>query len=310
MFRSAVVTGGAGFIGSHLCRRLVEIGVEHVTAIDNFRSGTRSRVDHRVHLLKRDIAELSLGQWADIVDGSSVVFHLAAEKHNSSLLTPERLLTTNVLATERLIRAVSTARVGRLVFTSSLYAYGHKGPAAMVESNCCHPDTLYGVSKLSGESIIAITLRESQTSWNIGRLFFIFGPNQYAKGGYRSVINHNFERLLAGQLPTINGDGRQALDYVYIDDCIDALILLASSPTDRCVTNVASGKPISIIDLVEKMKSFFGDSIQNQFIERDSTHNTARWGDSAMAYKQFGWKASTPIEQGLEKTLEFLRSST
>jgi UDP-glucose 4-epimerase len=304
-----LVTGGAGFIGSHLCNALVREGENFVVSIDNLRSGDWGRVDDGVKRVECDIAELGIDDWVRLLDGVDFVYHLAAEKYNSSKSTPEKLIFSNVLATERLARAASFVEVKRVVFTSSLYAYGSVGPDAMKEEDECSPDTLYGASKLMGEGILRSVSRQTGISWNVARLFFVYGPKQFAHGGYKSVVISNFERLKMGMAPIIRGDGLQALDYVYIDDCVAGLRAMANSAVDMQVTNIASGTPISINHLTEKMIEISESGKDPIREDPDWTKGTSRWGSTANALSRFDFKCSTPIFEGLKNTLDWMRSN-
>ena len=154
MYEKVIVTGAGGFIGSHLCQRLLNLGVRSVVGIDNLRCGNWERVPKEVIRVERDIADNSFEEWLEIFNGSDALFHLAAEKYNSSKSTPEKLIDSNVTATERMFRAAGKADIKRAVFTSSLYAYGSMGPEIMSEANTPTPTTLYGASKLMGEGIL------------------------------------------------------------------------------------------------------------------------------------------------------------
>ena len=309
MWQRVVVTGAAGFIGGHLCHRLIESGVSSVVGIDSLRSGDWGRVPLGVERLQHDIAEVSVEEWRTIVRGSDVVFHLAAEKYNSSKSTPNRLLSANVLGTEHLFRATALERVPRVVFTSSLYAYGSMGPETMSESDRAEPQTLYGASKLMGENILRSLDREIGLSWNVARLFFIYGPHQYAEGGYKSVILSNFERLLDNEAPVIKGDGEQSLDYVYVNDCVEALVELARSPIDKMIVNVASGNPVSVRELTSVMQEIAGSHRIAVESPPDWTAGSRRAGDPAAIQEHFRWKSTTPMREGLTRVFEWMQAS-
>lgn len=300
MFQKVVITGVAGFIGSHLAHFLANQGAGEIIGIDSGRSGDWSRVPENINRNTNDLSDLSLIDLSKILKNVDVLFHLAAEKYNSSKSSPERLLMSNVIATERLFRAASLSHVRRTVFTSSLYAYGSAGPKIMKESDVSLPNTLYGATKLMGEHILRSVDKEIEFSWNAARLFFVYGPNQFANGGYKSVVVSNFERLLRNDSPVIRGDGLQSLDYVYIDDCIDALVRLATSKNERHLVNVASGNPISINQLTSKMMRVAQVKKVPVIETSDWTHGSIRFGDSTKMLESFGWKASTTIDEGLD----------
>ena len=299
-----VVTGAAGFIGSHLCRRVKQtIGAE-IVAVDSLRSGDWMRTPSGLVQLQRDIANIDFSEWTEVLGGVDVLFHLAAEKYNSSKSSPEQLLRTNVLATERLFRAAALSNVKRVVFTSSLYAYGSMGPRKMLETDLPRPHTLYGASKVMGEHLLHSIDKEYGLSWNVARLFFIYGSGQFAEGGYKSVIVKNFERIARGESPVIFGDGKQSLDYVHIDDCIDALLELAYSPQSRKMLNVASGRGISVLSLTKKMLRIANSDLNISFGPSDWTAGSRRVGDPGLIERSVGWRAKKSLDSGLREVYD------
>jgi|694.fasta_scaffold22446_5 UDP-glucose 4-epimerase len=304
-----LVTGAAGFIGSHLCIRLLHNPDAHVIGIDSLRSGSWSRTPSELIRVERDLREFSVSDWLTILEGVDVVYHLAAEKYNSSRSTPEKVLTTNILATERLFRASALAGVKRVVFTSSLYAYGSMGPKTMRETDLPQPTTLYGASKLMGENLLRSIDSELGLSWNVARLFFIYGPNQFAEGGYKSVIAKNFERIIDGNSPIVLGDGTQSLDYVYIRDCVDALMALQMSETDRMILNVSSGRATSILTLTKQMLEVAGSHLSVSHGEADWTAKTRRVGNAHLAEQRLGWRAHWKLKEGLEDVYHWMLKS-
>src|SRR5206468_12328995 len=139
-------------IGSHLTARLVEQGWA-VRGLDNERSGDWGRLKVPVERVARDLASLTDDELTSLCDGAGALFHLAAEKHNSSKTTPQRTIEVNVLATQRLFDAAVRSGMPKVVFTSSLYAYGARGPDSMVETDLPAPTTVYGASKVAGEHL-------------------------------------------------------------------------------------------------------------------------------------------------------------
>lgn len=295
-----VVTGGAGFIGSALANRLAE--KNQVTAIDNLSSGNWSRCSAGVQKYEMDLVSASQEQINEVFSGVDFVFHLAAVKLNSPNTTSIDIFKSNVDVSLKVFQAASFNNARKLVFSSSLYAYGHQGPDSMEEDQPTFPRTFYGISKLVGENLLEVNSKETGLKFVNARLFFVYGPGQYADGGYKSVITKTFE-LKSRFLPAeIYGSGQQVLDYIYIDDCVAALIDLMGSPFQGTV-NVSTGIGTSISSLIEKINSRFGNS-DITYLPADSTEGTSRVGSPRKLSDLLGWSPNTSIDQGLTSIWE------
>jgi nucleoside-diphosphate-sugar epimerase len=302
----ALVTGAAGFIGCRLVDALHAVGVD-VIGIDDERSGDWSRVDAGCTRIRRDLCDLSSRELEGLCRDVDVVYHLAAEKHNQAKDRPQEIIDVNVSATYRLFEAAARASRPKVVFTSSLYAYGSMGPDPMRESDIALPRTVYGVSKLAGEHLLRVLEDEHALQWTIARLFFVYGPRQFAGGGYKSVIVSNFERILHGERPTVYGDGEQVLDYVYIDDAISALVAMAPNGHHGKTMNVASGRGLSVNELTTAMLTVSGSSLTPTPRPADWTAGSSRVGDPTLAARELDWKSDTPIEIGLQRCWDWTR---
>lgn len=307
--RRALVTGAAGFIGCHLVEALHEQGCA-VIGVDDERSGDWHRLQAPCTQVRRDLADLDPSELTELCSDVDVVFHLAAEKHNSAKATPQRIIDVNISATRRLFDAAATSHRAKVVFASSLYAYGSMGPDRMRESDLPTPKTVYGVSKLAGEHLLRVASDDHGLPWSVARLFFVYGPRQYAEGGYKSVIVSNFERLARGEAPTVYGDGEQSLDYVYVDDVVAALVSMADAGHDGKTLNIASGRPMSVNALTEAMLRVSGSGLAARMCAPDWTGGSSRVGDPAAAARELGWKADTPIEVGLQRCWDWLKGAT
>jgi UDP-glucose 4-epimerase len=303
--RHAVVTGAAGFIGSHLTHALLAEGAR-VVGVDDERAGDWSRVDAACERVRRDLSAMTVAELVDALAGADTCFHLAAEKYNSSRATPQRVIDVNISATQRLLEAAALAGVGKVVFTSSLYAYGSLGPSPMRETDVPAPITVYGASKVAGEHLLRVAEREHGLRWTVARLFFVYGPRQLAGGGYKSVIVSNFERMRAGEAPTVYGDGRQALDYVYVDDVVDALSKMTAPAHDGATLNVGSGNAVAVRDLVEQMVQVAGSTARPVTCPADWTAGTCRVADVSLAASSLGWRATTTLADGLARVWDWM----
>ena len=302
------VTGGLGFIGSFLVERLLDLDVQKIIIIDSqkySRDYSRFIKNKKITIHKISLNDLNIKQLVEILNGSEFLFHLAAEKYNQSKQEPLTLLNTNVIGTTALMQASVSVGIKKVVFSSSLYAYGRRTMPAMVETEKSNPTTIYGISKLAGEHILS-HFRKHGLEYNALRYFFVYGPRQYLGLGYKSVIIKNFQRMLSGKSPIINGDGFQALDYSFISDIIDGTISAMTLDIHSEVINLGSGKAITINDLTNKMKivaEYTGETIHT---DSDETFGTIRVCDNKKAMKLLSFKPKIDIEEGLKITYDWL----
>ena len=309
--RHALVTGGAGFIGSHLVDALLARGARRVTIVDSMRfanqhhaESPRERVEVIKHALGLDPFERLAPALADV----DVLFHLAAEKHNQSLPTPQQLLASNVTGTYALFDAAARAGCKKIVFSSSLYAYGRVAGAPLIETELSPPWSLYGISKLTGEHLAGHVRREHGVRAVSLRYFFTYGTRQFPGTGYKSVIVSNFERLRRGEAPVILGDGEQALDYIYVDDVVDATIRAMELPIDGEVLNIGSGDATTINALTRAMIDVAGTKATPVYGPADWTAGSARVGDTTKARRLLGWQPTVSLHEGLRRTFEWVKS--
>jgi UDP-glucose 4-epimerase len=296
-----VVTGGAGFIGAALANDL-SIG-NQVIVIDDFSSGNHERLLPSIKVLTMDLATASLPDLISALDGVEYVCHLAAVKLHNIDNTTDRVIAANITGFQNLLLAADAAGVKRVLFTSSLYAYGSMGPQILTETDLPAPKNVYGASKLIGEEMLKIASEKYSYSAVSARLFFVYGPRQYSDGGYKSVIVNSCERLLAGSPALICGDGRQALDYIYIDDCVSALKELLFNSMSG-VYNVSNSEAVSV-ERVVKVLTSFSDFSEIQFIEPDWTAGSFRFGSNKKLVSESGWRPKVSLEEGLRRTWDY-----
>lgn len=306
--KDALVTGAAGFIGCHLVEALHEAGYD-VVGVDDERSGDWSRVHPSCTQVRRDLGGFEPEELTELCGGVDVVFHLAAEKHNSAKATPQKIIDVNISATRSLFEAAARTRRPKVVLASSLYAYGSMGPEPMRETDLPTPATMYGISKLAGEHMLRVPYVGERLRWSVARLFFVYGPRQYAEGGYKSVIVSNFERLARGEAPTVFGDGEQSLDYVYIGDAVAALIAMCAAEHDGKTLNISSGRGTTVNVLTAAMLTASGSQLAPKMCPPDWTAGSRRVGDATTAARELGWRADTPIDVGLQQCWEWSRGS-
>ena len=294
------ISGGAGFIGATLANELHVRGHNEIRLFDNLSTGDWSRLNYEADKTLFDISIAKVEDLVDALSGTEVLFHLSAVKLHNEKNSFDELIMHNIIGTQKLLEAAGKAGVKKVVFTSSLYAYGMLEMELFTEDLMPFPSTVYGASKLFGEGLVSIAAQKYGFEYSIARLFFIYGEKQYSEGGYKSVIINNFERLKSGLPAVINGDGGQILDYLHVNDCVSALISLSEKTTNG-IYNVSSAQPISIEKLTQKMLQIAGQS-ELRYAEPDWTQGTRRVGSNKKIQNLTGWTPKITLEEGLSRT--------
>ncbi|MCW5893237.1 MAG: NAD-dependent epimerase/dehydratase family protein [bacterium] len=308
---TVLVTGGCGFIGSHLVRRLLAEG-SRVVVLDSLRYGDAANLGadaDRIRLVRATLGHAPRAVLEDACRGADLLVHLAAEKHNQSRDDPDAVLTANVLGTRLLFECAAAAGVRKTVFASSLYAYGRLTGPPMDEAEVPLPATIYGISKLCGERLLAHYASPDGMHGDVLRYFFVYGPRQFAGMGYKSVILRNFERLARGEAPRIFGDGRQALDYVYVDDVVAATLRALCAPTSGALLNVASGVAVRVAELTAAMCTAAGSALAPVHEPPDWTAGSCRAGTNARIRAALDWTPRVPLAEGLARTWAWMREA-
>jgi UDP-glucose 4-epimerase len=305
-----LVTGGAGFIGSHVVDALVERGDE-VTVLDDISTGRRDNLEQALatgaELVDGDIRDA--GAVAELCERArpEAIFHLAAQIDvRKSVADPALDARVNVEGTVNVLRAAHASGVPRVVNTSSGGAiYGEAQTIPAPEDHPVAPEAPYGLSKFCAENYCELFSRLHGLSTVSLRYGNVYGPRQDPLGE-AGVIAIFCGKLLAGERPTIFGDGRQTRDYVYVGDVVAANLLAAESDAGGPF-NVGVGVEVSVLDLVEGLRSHAADGF-------DPEHAPERPGeverialDCSRAREELGWEASVGLEDGLERTLASLQ---
>jgi len=303
------VTGGCGFIGGHLVDALIEAGVASVIVLDSLKYAAPPVAQPRVAVHQHNLGRDSVADLAHHLEGVDFLFHLAAEKHNQSLSSPEDVVLSNILGTQGLYAAAARAGVKKVVFSSSLYAHGRLRGESMLETDVPAPKTLYGISKLTGEHLGAYLTATTGIPAVALRYYFAYGPRQYPGLGYKSVIVANFERLLRGEAPLIHGDGYQSLDYVYVGDVAAATMMAMEKAPAGELYNVGSGVATNIVELTKAMIAVSGSSLAPIYDAADWTAGSRRVGDNDKICG-LGWSPKTSLHDGLSRTWTWLKNRT
>jgi len=306
----ALVTGGAGFIGSNLVDALLDRGDE-VTVVDDLSTGRRENLVRALasgaELLELDIRDAGALAGAFERARPEVVFHLAAQIDvRRSVAETAFDARVNVEGTINVLEAARDARVRRFVNTSTggaIYGEGRILPAP--EDHPTAPEAPYGQSKFAAEGYSELYGRLHGLSTVSLRYGNVFGPRQDPLGE-AGVVAIFCGRLLAGERPTVFGDGRQTRDYVYISDVVESNLVAAEAEV-RGPINSGRGEPVSVLDLVDALGRLAGRDLEPEFAPRRPGEVQDIHLDVGRARAELGWEARLGLEEGLERTLASLR---
>lgn len=305
-----LVTGGAGFIGSNLCEKLLEQG-HKVRVLDNLATGKTENLEEfidSIEFIKGDIRDVPAVEKA--VHGVEYIIHLAAlGSVPRSIEDPATTHDVNATGTLNVLNAARKAGVRRVVCASSSSVYGDTPVLPKHEEMIPNPLSPYAVSKLTGEHYCKVFYRVYGLETVAMRYFNVYGKKQDPNSQYAAVIPRFVSALLNGEAPTIYGDGEQTRDFTFVDDCNQANIKACFA--NGCAGmhfNVGFGGRVSINDLFRKIKSGLGRSI-------DAVHLASRKGDVrdsmaaiSKAKELFGFNPEYDIDSGIEKTLNWYKS--
>ncbi len=305
----ALVTGGAGFIGSHIARKLLESG-HSVRVLDNFSTGKMENIDDlkdRIEIVRGDIRDIDMVKNA--IKNIDYVFHQAAfVSVPRSLKDPGETAEVNVKGTLNILVCARDSDVKRLVSASSSSVYGDSPALPKKESMPPNPISPYALSKLEAEEWCGLFGKLYGLETVSLRYFNVFGPNQNPNSEYAAVIPKFIKSVLSNKPPTIYGDGTQTRDFTYVKDVIDAnLLALKGKPG---VYNIGSGKKISINMLLDMINRIAGKSLEPVYAEPrpgDIEHSLA---DISLARKGLGYNPGSDLEQGLRETMRWSSEGT
>jgi UDP-glucose 4-epimerase len=297
-----LVTGGAGFVGSHLCWQLADQGYR-VRVLDNLRRANLPAVqplidDGRVELLDGDIRYR--GVVDDAVAGAEIVVHLAATSINRSQAAPAESVDVDVVGSENVFAAAVTAGARRVVFASSASVYGPPQALPMTEDDPLRPQTPYCLGKLAGEHLLQYYGRAGGLEWNILRFFNVYGPGQHTDAYYTGVASIFLGRLLNAEPPIVDGTGEQTMDMVHVRDVARAIVCAMESPTSGHICNIGTATQTSVAELARLLIEAVGLDIEPEFRSRPVLV-TRREADIRRAAEHLGWKPEIDVREGLQE---------
>jgi UDP-glucuronate 4-epimerase len=308
---TVLVTGAAGFIGSHLSERLLRdrVAVRGVDRVSDYYDPALKRAnlavlegDEHFEFVQGDLTELDLHS---LLDGVDVIYHLAAQPGVRASWGSEFqiYLQDNVLATQRLLEAARPLSLQRFVFASSSSVYGDAGRFPTPESAEPAPVSPYGVTKLAGEHLCRLYSRGFGVRTVMLRYFTIFGPRQRPDMAFNRFI----AATLAGKPIEVFGDGHQERDFTYVADAVEATVAAAESGKAGEVYNVAGGNSATVADVIDALGHLLGVEPAVDYGPAVVGDARKTGADTTKAREQLGYKPSTSLEEGLRQQLEAQR---
>lgn len=309
--KRVLVTGGAGFVGSHIIDRLIDEGCAEIVAIDNLVRGRRENLAEAlarfpVRLVEGDIRDRALMD--ELVAAKDLVFHQAALRITHCAEDPRAAFEVMAGASFDLLEACVRHRVGKVVAASSASVYGMAEHFPTDENHHAYDNrTFYGAAKLFLEGMLRSFHEMAGLNYVALRYFNVYGPRMDIHGKYTEVLVRWMDRLRAGQPPLIFGDGKQTMDFIDVRDIARANILAAKATASDQVFNIAMGRETSLLDLAHALAGVMGrGDIAPEFgPERQVNPVPRRLADVSAATRSLGFSATIPLEQGLADLVEW-----
>jgi len=304
-----LVTGGAGFIGSNVVRALLDRG-DDVRVLDNFSTGNRANLAEIAGDLQLVEGELrSYERVHNAVRGVEVVFHLGAlGSVPRSVQDPLTSSAVNVEGTLNVLLAARDESVRRVVFASSSSIYGNQDELPLRETMAPDPISPYGVAKLAAERY-CVSFSRVYPSFEtvVLRYFNVFGPRQDPRSQYAAVVPLFLTAIAAGEPVTIFDDGEQSRDFTYVDNVVAANLLAADAKgASGQIFNISAGAPSSVNELAEAIGHLLGKDVERRYLPPRPGDLRNSWADVSKARDVLGYETSVSLEDGLQRTADFL----
>ena len=303
--KKVLVTGGAGFIGSHLVDFLLEKNYD-VAVIDNLSAGKKEFVDSRVKFYEKNILED-----IDFIfkkEKPEIVIHAAAQVMlRESIKNPIYDAKINILGTINILEACKKNRVKKIIYTSTGGArVGEPEYLPVDEKHPINPSSPYGISKHTAEHYIQIY---SQLDWLESLIFCfgnVYGPRDNSKTG--RVISSFIEKMINRESPTIFGDGNQTRDFIYVKDLAEFIINSFEKKSEHRLFHLANGVQVSINEIFYKLKKILNFSEKVNYTQAVKGEVRDMVLDTSLAQKELGWKSKTSLEKGLKETVKYFKN--
>ena len=311
-----LITGGAGFIGSNIANRLIDLG-HSITIIDNESTGLKSNVPPKARYYKGSINshdDLKL----IFKNNFDAVLHIAGQVSIiNSFTDPIKDLHTNTQGTLNILSMCIKHKISRFIYASSMTLYDNNINPPFNEKTNCSPSSYYGITKLAAESYVHATSNRSDLDFIFNvtsfRMFNVYGPNQSLDNPYQGVLGIFIGNVLRNEPITIFGDGNQTRDFIYIDDVVDAWVrALDNKATYGKILNLGSGKELSINEISKKVIDIFGIDNKTQILYKPKRPGEQKYvcSDNRKINKVLNWIPKVKFNEGLTKTIKWAKQNT
>ena len=309
--KRVVVTGGAGFVGSNIVRRLLILGA-HVVVLDDFFTGVGDNLPdagERLEVVRGSVTDFELVR--DVISGAEVVIHEAARNIIVSMRNPREDFEVNIGGTLNVLLAAREVKTSRVVYASSASVYGNPRYLPINEDDSTNMLSPYSVSKFAGENYCKAFYESYGLSTSVVRYSNVYGVMQRPDNPYCGVVSKFFQSAMAGESLRIHGDGESTRDFTYIDDVVEATLMAAFLPkADGQIYNVGTGRETTINHLASLIAKITGAETQPEHVDRRDIDNIRRRVvNIEKIRRELRWVPAITVEQGLNRTYKWLREN-
>lgn len=306
-----MVLGGAGLVGSHIVDHLTREPVSEIIVYDNFMRGTHENLAEAIKCSRVRVVEASMTDRETLrreMEGVDGVFLLASLWLGECVNDPRGAWEVNTMGTWNVVEACRDLGVKRAVYSSSASVYGNPLFTPMTEDHPLNNRTTYGATKIANEQMFRAIYEQHKLPYIGFRYMNIYGPRMDYEGTYVSVIMKALDRIFAGQPPIIYGDGTQVYDFIYVKDVAEANVLGMKADCADEFFNIGIGIGTTINELVDMLLELTGSSLKPEYRPQAQSFVTYRIGSTEKAEKLLGFKARTPLVEGLKRVIEWRKS--
>lgn len=311
--KKMAVIGGAGLVGSHIVDQLIREPVSEIIVYDNFVRGTEENLAGAVRDSKVRVVNASMTDGEALrreLKGVDGVFLLASLWLGECVNDPRSAWEVNVMGSWNVIEACRELGIQRVVYSSSASVYGNALFTPMTEEHPFNNRTTYGATKIAVEQMFRAIYEQHKLPYVGYRYMNVYGPRMDYEGTYVSVIMKALDRIFAGQPPVIYGDGSQMYDFIYVEDVAEANVLGMKADCADEFFNIGKGVGTTINELVDMLLELTGSTLKPEYRPQEQSFVTQRIGTTEKAEELLGFKAKTPLLDGLRRVVEWRKQRT